>query len=135
MIELSNTSEQVIPVGGAVTFDVVLLKSGCDVCYNNILPTSVKLMRPTIYDIEFQGNMTSDTAANDLQMSIAIAGQSIAQTVMDGTPAAAGDLINIGAGTYVRACCDLDRISVINSGTNPVTLAANSLLRVFSVRN
>lgn len=135
MIELTNSTELVIPAGGAVTFDTVLLKSGCDVCFQSILPTTVKLLRPTLYDIEFQGNVTSTAAATALQLSIAIAGTPIAQTAMDATPAAAGDLVNISAGTYIRKCCDADRISIINSGANPVTLAANSLLRVFSVRN
>lgn len=135
MIELSNSAEQVIPVGGFVTFDVVSLKSGCDVCYNSILPTSVKLMRSTIYDVEFHGNVTSAAAATPVQLSVAIAGQAVAQTAMDATPAAAGDLVNVSTGIYLRPCCDADRISIINSGANPITLAANSVLRVFSVRN
>ena len=134
MIELSNSAAQTIPVGGAVTFDVVLLKSGCDVCFNSMLPTSVKLNQRRIYDVEFQGNITSDTAATPVQLSIAIAGSAIPQTAMDSVPTAANDLNHVNAGTYVRNCCrDVDRISVINSGTNPVTLAANSLLRVFSI--
>lgn len=135
MIELSNSAEQVIPVGGFVTFDVVSLRSGCDVCYNSILPTSVKLMRSTIYDVEFHGNITSAAAATPVQLSVAIAGQPVAQTEMDATPAAAGDLWNVSTGIYLRPCCDADRISIINNGENPVTLAANSVLRVFSVRN
>lgn len=133
MIELSNSTQQTIPVGGAVTFDVVLLKSGCDVCFNSLLPTSVKLNQKRIYDVEFQGNITSNTASA-IQLSIAVAGTAIAQTAMDSTPSTANDLNHVNAGTYIRnGCCDIDRVSVVNSGANPIILAPNSLLRVFSI--
>lgn len=136
MIELSNSTVQTIPVGGAVTFDTVLLKRGCDTCFNNLLPTSVKLTnRNFVYDVEFQGNIATNTAATPVQLSIAIAGQPIATTEMDATPAAVGDYWNVSSGTYISNCCDdLDRISIINSGTNPVVLKANSLLRIFHTR-
>lgn len=136
MIELSNSTVQTIPVGGAVTFDTVLLKRGCDTCFNKLLPTSVKLTnRNFVYDVEFQGNIATNTAATPVQLSIAIAGQPITTTEMDATPAAVGDYWNVSSGTYISNCCDdLDRISIINSGTNPVVLKANSLLRIFHTR-
>lgn len=131
MIELSNTTAQTIPVGGSVTFDKVLLKSGCDVCYNAMVPTSVKLRSKNIYDIEFHGNITSTTAGDALQLAIAVGGSPLVQTAMNATPAAVGDLVNVSAGTYLRnCCCDLDRVSVINTGTTPVTLAPNSSFRI-----
>lgn len=131
MIELSNTTAQTIPVGGSVAFDKVLLKSGCDVCYNAMVPTSVKLRSKNIYDIEFHGNITSTTASDALQLAIAVGGSPLVQTAMNATPAAAGDLVNVSAGTYLRnCCCDLDRVSVINTGTTPVTLAPNSSFRI-----
>lgn len=136
MIELSNSTVQTIPVGGAVTFDTVLLKSGCDTCFNSILPTSVRLTNSNfIYDVEFQGNIATNTAGTPVQLSIAIAGQPIATTEMDATPAAVGDYWHVNSGTYIRNCCNgIDRISIINSGENPVVLKANSLLRIFHAR-
>lgn len=134
MIELSNTAAQTIPVGGSVTFDKVLLKScGCnDVCYNSMVPTSVKLTRKAIYDIEFHGNVTSVAAGNTVQLAIAVGANSpLVQTAMNATPAAVGTLVNVSAGTYLRnCCCDLDRVRVINTGTVPVTLAPNSSFRI-----
>ena len=131
MIELSNTTAQTIPVGGMVSFDKVLLKSGCDVCYNSMVPTSVKLRSKTIYDIEFHGNITSATAGDTVQIAVAVDSTPLAQTAMNATPAAAGDLVNVSAGTYFRnCCCDLDRISVMNTGTVPVVIAPNSSFRV-----
>lgn len=130
MIELSNSVQQTIPVGGSVSFDKVLLASGRRECFNRMVPTSVKLRGEGIYDIEFHGNVTSDPAAA-VQLSIAVGGSPIVQTTMNATPAAANDLVNVSAGTYLRnCCCDLDRVSVINTGTVPVILAANSSFRI-----
>lgn len=136
MIELTNTTAQTIPVGGSVTFDKVLAKSGCDVCYNAQVPTSVKLRNKTIYDIEFNGNITSVAAGNTLQLAIAVGTNSpLVQTAMNATPAAAGTLINVSAGTYLQnCCCDLDRVRVINTGTTPVVLAPNSSFRIAHLR-
>lgn len=131
MIELTNTASQTIPVGGSVTFDKVLLSSGNRECWNSMLPTSVRLRGKGIYDIEFHGNITSDAAATAIQLAIAVGDSPLVQTAMNATPAAAGDLVNVSAGTYLRnCCCDLDRISVRNVGTAPITIAQNSSLRI-----
>lgn len=131
MIELSNTTAQTIPVGGMVTFDKVLLHSGHRECYQAMVPTSVKLCGRGIYDIEFHGNITSNTAGDTIQLAVAVGGTPLVQTAMNATPAAAGDLVNVSAGTYLRnCCCDLDRISVMNTGTTPLTIAPNSSFRI-----
>lgn len=132
MIELSNTTSQTIPVGGSVTFDKVLLKSGCDVCFNSMVPTSVKLRGRHIYNVQFHGNITSVAAGDTVQLAIAVGANSpLVQTAMNATPAAAGTLVNVSAGTNIRnCCCDLDRVRVINTGTNPVVLAPNSSFQI-----
>lgn len=131
MIELSNSTAQTIPVGGTVTFDKVLLHSGCRECHNPMVPNSVKLRGKGIYDIEFHGNITSVAAGNVLQLAVAVAESPLPQTAMNATPAAAGTLVNVSAGTYLRnCCCDLDRVSVRNTGTTPVVLAPNSSFRI-----
>lgn len=131
MIELSNSTAQTIPAGGSVTFDRVLLHSGCRECHNPMVPTSVKLRGKGIYDVEFHGNITSATAGDVLQLAIAVADSALPQTAMNATPAAAGTLVNVSAGTYLRnCCCDLDRVSVRNTGTTPVVLAPNSSFRI-----
>lgn len=130
MIELTNTTAQTIPVGGSVRFDKVLLKSGCKECFNSMVPTSVKLRGKCLYDVEFHGNITSTPAAT-IQLAIAVGNSALPQTAMNATPAAAGNLVNVSAGTYIRnCCCDLDRVSVINTGTAPITLAPNSSFRI-----
>lgn len=127
MIKVTNTAAQTIQPGAAVTFDKLLLRSGCGECYNTQIPASVKLCAKGIYEIHFSGNITSNAAATPIQLAIAIGGTPMTDTVMDATPAAAGDLANVSSSTIVRnCCCDLERVSVVNSGTNPLVLAPNS---------
>ena len=134
MIEVSNLAAQTLTVGQAVTFDKLLHKTGSCECWNAQLPTSVKLRanRGSIFEIQFSGNITANAAATPVQLSIAIGGSPLVETQMNATPAAAGDLANVSTGTFiVMGCCeDLDRISVVNTGTNPLVLAANSNLRI-----
>lgn len=128
MIELSNSLAQAIQPGGSVTFDRIRYQSrrGCE-CFNEQVPTSVKLCANGVYELHFSGNITNSAAGAVLQMAIAIGNQPLPQTAMNAKPAAAGDLWNISTATlYDNNCCDVDRVSVINTGTVPVTLAPNS---------
>lgn len=132
MIQLSNLTAQTLAPGQAITFDKVVLYTGCGECFNSLIPTSVKLKSHcSIYDVDFHGNITSATAGTTVQIAIAVAGTAIPYTAMDATLAAAGDLANVGSATYIRDCCsDADRVSVINTGTAPVTIAPNSSFRI-----
>lgn len=127
MIVLSNLAAQTIQPGQAVTFDKVIFQSGCGECYNRQLPKSVQLKTGSIYELAFSGNVTSDTAAAVLQMSIAIGGEPLVETAMNSVPAAAGDLNNISTETrFGVSCSGLRSASVINTGAVPVILAPNS---------
>lgn len=129
MIVLSNLSAQVIAPGQAVTFDNLVLKSGNCECWNRQLPNSVKLKAQGIYSLGFSGNVSVATVGQSAQLAIAVAGQPLVETTMISTPSTADALNNISTETrYRNCCCDMDRISVINTGTAPVTLAANSAL-------
>lgn len=126
MIQLSNTVAQLIQPGGSVIFDKVILKEGCDVCFNPQIPTSVKLKAGQDYIVHFHANVT-DTPAAAGQLAFAIADQAIPYTAMNFTPTAAGALVNVSMSTPIeQCCCDANRISVKNTGTVPVTLAPNS---------
>lgn len=129
MIELTNTASQVLQPGQAVTFDKVLLRTGCSECYNRQLPTSVRLKGGcgAVYELHFNGNITSNTAGDVVQLALAVSGQPLVETSMNALPAAAGDLVNVSTSTLFRvSCSDLDRVSVVNSGTTPLTIAQNS---------
>lgn len=129
MIVLSNLSTQVIAPGQAVTFDNLVLKSGNCECWSRQLPNSTKLKAQGIYGLGFSGNVSVATVGQSAQLAIAVAGQPLVETTMISTPSTADALNNISTETrYRNCCCDMDRISVINTGTAPVTLAANSAL-------
>lgn len=126
MIQLTNSAAQIIQPGAAVTFNTVQVKSGNCECFNSLVPTSVKLRAQGIYDVHFSGNITGTTAGVPVQLAIALGGAALPSTVMVSTPATANAFNNVSTETLVRnCCCDLDRITVVNTGTVPVTLSAN----------
>lgn len=127
MVEISNTNAQVIQPGQAVTFNRIVVRSGNGECFNNQLGKFVKLRSNGCWTISFSGNVTSPTAGAATQMAIAIAGQPLIETAMNRTITTANNLENISTKTaYKVCCCDLNQVSIINSGTVPVTLAPNS---------
>lgn len=127
MIVLSNLAAQTIQPGQAVTFDRVLLHSGCGECYNRQLPKTVKMKGNGIYKIAFSGNVSSPTAGAAMQLAVAVEGQPLVETTMNSTPSAENVLNNISTKTAYRVCCcDASRLSVINTGAVPVALEPNS---------
>ncbi len=132
MILLSNKTAQTLQPGQALNFDKVILKTknGCE-CHNSQAPATTKLCSKGIYELHYSGNITSATAGAAVQIAIALGGQPLVETAMNSVPAAAGDLNNVSTTTYLRnCCCDLDRVSVINTGNVPVTIAPNSAFAI-----
>lgn len=130
MIELRNSVAQVVQPGAAVTLDTVIAQTGCGE-YHRPGSNSVKLRRNAVYEVEFSGNISGDTAGTPVQLAIAIGGQALAETVMVSTPSVANAFNNVSTGTYIGNCdIDFDRITVVNSGTVPVILSANFNLRI-----
>lgn len=136
MIVLSNSQVEIIPAGGTVTFDLTRLHTGCrqDGCggaeYHRPGTGTVQL-RPGIYEVAFNGNVTNPTAGTEVQMAIAIDGAPISETTMIQTVSTANSYENIAASTYVKVCCGVNAsITVENSGTTPVTMDANAGLHI-----
>lgn len=132
MLELTNTAAQTIAPGAAVTFNKVLLHTGCGECFDCRVPTSVKLTgRNGVYRVEFSGNIASPTAGTPAQLAIALGPIALPETVMLVTTSAANSFNNVATSTLVKNnCCDFDRITVVNTGTTPVLLSANFNLNV-----
>lgn len=127
MIVLSNLTAQTLQPGQSITFDNVKHKSGCGECFNKQVPNSVKLRANGDYDISFSGNIAGTVAGDVVQIAIAAGGFPLLETGMNSISAAAGDLHNVSTTTvYRNCCCDTERLSVINTGTTPVTIAPNS---------
>lgn len=130
MIELRNSAAQVVAPGAAVTFDTLVFQSGCGECWRQGT-NSVKLRGQGIYKLEFSGNIASATANTPVQLAIALGGTALPETVMIVTSSAANSFNDVATGTFVRNCCgDFDRVTVVNTGTSPVTLSANFNLRI-----
>lgn len=133
MLVLTNTTEQTLQPGQAISFDRVLHSSGNGECWRSEsgrLPTTGARMRANgIYAPTFAGNI-GGVAAGPASVAIAVGGQILPETNMIVTTATAGDLSNVSSTTRIMngSCCGGDRISVVNSGTTPLTVGANSVL-------
>lgn len=133
MLQVSNSGVQVLQPGQALVFDREDLRTSCGVCFNRQAPNSVKLCAKGNYDITFHSNITG-AAGDQLTLALALGGYPSPTTGMTAVAATEGNLYNVSAELPVRnCCCDLDRVSVINAGTTPVTVSANSPLIVKEV--
>lgn len=129
MISLSNTTAQTLTPGQSITFNTVVLHTGCAECHR-ANTSSVKLRAKGIYDVHFSANIGA-TVAGVAQLSIQLGGDTVNESTMISTTAAAGDLNNVSTAIPVRNCCDdYDRITVTNTGTTTVTVGANPVLFV-----
>ena len=128
MIVLSNTSPQTLAPGASITFNSVVLHTGCAECHR-AGTGSVKLRCNGIYEANFAANIGGAAANAPVQLSLAIGGQVLPETTMIATPATANALNNVATATAIKNCCgDFDRVTVTNNGTNPVTVGANPVL-------
>ena len=114
MISLSNTTAQTLTPGQSITFNTVVLHTGCAECHR-ANTSSVKLRAKGIYDVHFSANIGA-TVAGAAQLSIQLGGDTVNESTMISTTAAAGDLNNVSTAIPVRNCCDdYDRITVTNT--------------------
>lgn len=129
MIVLSNSQQQTLLPGQALTFDIVKLHSGCGECHREGSST-VKMKCSGIYELVFHANIGA-TVVGPVQLALQVGGETLLETTMISTAAAVGDLNNVGAETRVRNCCgDYDRVTVVNTGTGDVVVGANAALVV-----
>jgi hypothetical protein len=131
MISLSNTSAQTLTAGQNITFDTVLSKTGGAECHRQGTGSIKLCAKNAIYMIEFSANITNSSAADPVQLAIALGGDVLKETTMIFTPSAAEAVGHVSVALPVRNnCCDYDRITVVNNGTTDVTVSANPLLAV-----
>lgn len=130
MVQLSNISAQTLNNGQTITFDRVLLKSGCgESCGDSAAraSTGAKLAQIGIYEIAFHGNISSGTAAAPISLAIQVNGVTMPETVMTVTPGATGQFFSVSAVTLVRnakPCCGIPsapNVSVVATTTGATT--------------
>lgn len=125
MIELSNTTAQTIAPGQSLTFDTMILKSGCAEAHRTNSGIITLRANCAIYEVHFAANIAG-TAAGPVQLAILLDGEPLAETTMISTPAAAADTNNVATATLVRTGCGCcGRISVQNTGTSDVVVSPN----------
>lgn len=130
MIELSNTTAQTITAGQSLTFDTVILKSGCAEAHRTNSGIITLRADCAIYEIHFAANV-SGTTAGPVQLAIALDGEPLVETTMINSIGTAGDLENAATATLVRTGCGCcGRITVKNTGTSDVVIGANPALFV-----
>lgn len=133
MIILTTTADQTVQVGGAIVFDRVVMRSNNHECCNNpgrTLPTSsVKMVNKGNYPIHFHANLGG--FAGQVRAIVQVGGVNLPETQMITTPAATADFMNVSAYTEYHNCCgDFNRVTVVNNGTAPMTVAAGACLAV-----
>ena len=135
MIVLTNTAPVVLTPGQALTFNDIVWKSGCAEMFRNA-GSSVRVSQG-IFEVDFNGNITNAGAATAVQLNIAVDGSILPETTMISTPAVTADFNNVSASTIIGNrgnCCNNNpgnlSLTVVNSGTTTVTVAANSKFSV-----
>lgn len=127
MIVLSNTTAQTIRPGAAATFDVVKLHTGCGE-FHRTGSGSVHL-RAGLYAFDFTGNV-GGAAGTQPNLAIAVDGEPLPETTMTATTALGTDVYNVHSSTKFCSRFNGASVTVVNTGTTPVTLAANPALVV-----
>ena len=128
MIQVSNSTAQTLSPGQSLTFDSVLLKSGCAETHR--VNSGIVTLRSNcgVYEVHFTGNVSAPSAS-PIQLAIQLDGETLPETTMYeeittpgvGQSVAAATLIRTGAG-----CCG--RIGVVNTGTTTISVLANTSL-------
>ena len=121
MILLTNSSDQTIAPGAAVSYDSVIFQTGGGECHRDN-SAAVSLRCKGIYEVHFSADV-SGTAP--LELSIALDGEALPETVMVSNVAAGQ---NVSTMTAVRTCCSgCGRVTVLNTGAADATVASPKL--------
>lgn len=126
MIQLSNTTAQTLAVGQSVTFNTVLMKTGCAECHRKNTGSVKLCAKGGIYQLNFSANVSGATAGVPVQLTVQLGGDNVPESTMIFTPALANGVGQVNAVMPIRNnCCDYDRITIVNTGTTAITINAN----------
>lgn len=131
MLLLSNSNAQTLGPGQSMTFDTVILHTGCAECHRKNSGSIILKMRNAIYEIGFNANIGANTAAEEASLAISFDGAPLLETRMISTTITVGDLNNVACSTLIPTeCCCGGSITVTNVGTTTVTVGAYPRLSV-----
>lgn len=124
MIELSNTTAQTVAAGQALTFDSVILNTGCGE-FHRANSGIITLRKIGIYEVHFSANIAG-TDAGPIQLVIELDGEPLAETTMISTPTASADANNVATATLVKTYCGCcGRLNVVNIGVSDIVVSPN----------
>lgn len=126
MIQLSNSTAQTLAPGQSLTFDSVLLKSGCAETHR--VNSSIVTLRANcgIYEIHFTGNVSAPSAS-PVQLALQLDGETLPETIMNEEITTPGVGQNVAAATLIRTGCGCcGRVAVVNTGTTTLSVIANT---------
>lgn len=128
MFTATNATEQVLLPGQSITFDLVLMHTGCRPRpeRHRTGSANVDLVNGNIFDVDFSANIAGE-AAGAIQLSVYVEGEPLPESAMISTPAAANEINNVARpGLKVRNEGCKTTVSVRNSGTASIILPAKS---------
>lgn len=129
MIIVSTNTPVTIPEGGAVTFDTTDLKYGDTECHRRNT-TSVKLTSGGLYDLFFSATVSGSTANTTIGLSLYMGGEEIVNTRTSSDVYEANVMRTISNAYTVMNCCkDYDRITLVNTGSQPINIE-RAVLRI-----
>lgn len=120
MLSLTNSISQSPLSGQALTFDTVLINSGCAECFQKDTGVPQLVMRNAMYEIDFSCNVSA-SAEGLVEAALAINGTAIPYSLMQTSIAAADNVAMISRKLRVKTCCCPESISVLNMSASTVT--------------
>ena len=130
MILLSNTVAQTLAPGAALAFDNVIRRTDSSVSHRSGSTASVLRSSCGSYDISFHGNVSGAAAGTPVQLSIQLGGATLPETTMISTPGTADTFNNVSAETTVGCSGFAEAVTVVNTGTEAITVGANAVLSI-----
>ena len=130
MIVLSNSVAQTLAPGQSATFDTIISHTGNAECFRQNSGAVRLRFGGAIYEVSFGGNIGA-TAPGTAQISVGFDGTPLLETTMISQTTTAGDLNSVNRVTAVNTCCcNGGAITVINTGTDEITLGANPVIYI-----
>lgn len=125
MIDAVNVAPQTVAINGTVVFGSTRILTGCSARHE---PGSGRfvLLKPGVYEIEFNANVSLPTGATvgPIELAIVQDGEAVAGSTMIYTPAAVDTLGNISATILVRVyeCGSTTTLSVRNNSASEINV-------------
>ncbi len=122
MLILSNTIAQTLSPGQAMTFNLIILKTGNAECFRLNSGSIGLRCKNAIYEVSL-GTDIGATEEGTAQLAINLNGSTLNETIMTSQTAAAGDLNNVSKRTAIPTCCCApETVTVVNIGTTTVNI-------------